>query len=220
MSTASPFAPRPAFRARAFALGGWMLLALATLEPGAARASADANELDLSVFAGRWSAIELESAESDRFTAIDRAIGKLSWILRKAAAGVLRRSTRPPLEIQFDWDGNHLTQRILETDRERTRRIDLGPPEASPSKDTDPRTLGWSWTESGLRLNWQEARAYGSNFYRVDEARQTLWVEHRIHITAVDDVEPIVFRAPFGRLDRSPAGGAPPRIAAEAPRGP
>jgi len=75
----------------------------------------------------------------------------------------------------------------------------------------DPRgeafSSNWLWTESGLRVDWSQKQAYGSNLYRIEHASQTLTVEHQIHVTAMSGIDPIMYRSSFKR-DGLPAVAA------------
>jgi len=176
------------------------LFAAFVFQAGTGFASADPNP-QLAAFAGDWRLVDLEVGRASRMTAIDRAIGGLSWVVRKMAAPVLRRTTKPPPRMQFIWDGQRLEQRVVRPEgRDEARPIELDT-EIVEGKDSrgEPMTASWQWTGSGLKLSWAQNQAYGHNLYRVDPDSETLVVQHTIQVTGISDVEPIVYESRFGR---------------------
>ncbi len=157
---------------------------------------------ELAVFDGRWTRIADDEAEAARLTTIDVAIEDLSWIVRRMAGGVIKRTTTPPPEVSFAWDGERLHQLVSDSKGERRRLVRLG---GAPETLFDPYggdfSSHWTWTETGLELHWAQHQAHGSNLYRVDDRDQTLLIEHRIQITGISGVDPIVYRARFGRTE-------------------
>jgi hypothetical protein len=100
------------------------------------------------------------------------------------------------VEIGFSWDGAQLLLRQKRrANDERTTAVVLRDP---PAAD-EPRDGDWYWADGGLRGSWVRSEARGSSSYRLDPISETLLVEQRIEITALDGVEPIVFELRFGR---------------------
>jgi hypothetical protein len=175
-----------------------ILLALLTAVP-LASAAPTLETTDLSRYHGRWRPIDLQRDETERLAAIDRAVDDLSWVMRKMARRVLRRATKPPVEIGFSWDGSELLLRQTRRGKnERTTAVVLQDrPAAGRPSDGE-----WHWADGGLRGSWVRSEARGSSSYRIDPASETLLLEQRIEITALDGIEPIVFELRFGRADR------------------
>jgi hypothetical protein len=176
------------------------LFAAFVFHAGAGFASADPHPR-LAEFAGDWRLLDTEGGRVSRMTAIDRAIGDLSWVVRKMAAPILRRTTAPPPRMQFTWDGRRLEQLVVRSEgKEEARPVEL---DAEVVEDTDsrgePMTVSWQWTGSGLRVNWAQNQAYGHNLYRVDSDSETLVVKHTIQVTGISDVNPIIYESRFGR---------------------
>jgi len=211
MNSTRPF--RYAFRPALSLWAAFALISALTISPVSLCLAANAAEstvADLSGFEGHWQRVEVSESDAARESAIEKAVKGLNWIVRKMASGVLRRSTAPPPELQFAWDGQQLHQGIVSKDGEFSRLIEL---------DGDLRVLkdnrgvdfasAWTWTDQGLRLRWEQHQAIGNNVYRLDEEAQTLTVRHTIIVTAISNVEPIVFQSRFSRTDvpaRSAAG--------------
>ncbi len=178
------------------------LVLFAAMQIGPDTARADERH-GLAGFEGDWRQVDPAVNNASRHSAIDRAIGRLSWVVRKMAAPVLRRSTAPPTRMQFIWDGERLVQRIMEPEgRNAARVVD---PEAGPvagtDKKGDPTTASWHLTDSVLQLDWTQAQAHGHNIYRVDPETKILIIEHMIQVTAISNVEPIIFVSQFDRSD-------------------
>jgi hypothetical protein len=176
------------------------LFAAFVFHAGTGFASADPHP-ELAEFAGDWRLVESEGSRVSRMTAIDRAIGDLSWVVRKMAAPILRRTTKPPPRMQFIWDGQRLEQLVVRPGgKDEARPVEPG---SGGVEDTDsrgePMTVSWQWTGSGLRVNWAQHQAYGHNLYRVDPDSETLVVKHTIQVTGISDVEPIIYESRFGR---------------------
>jgi hypothetical protein len=184
------------------------LAAALVLCAGVGFSSAEPTE-ELADFEGDWRQLDPELDQESRVSAIDHAIGGLSWVTRTMAGPMLRRTTAPPPRMQFVWDGGRFQQRILEREGSRVREIELDRG-ALDGKDMrgEPVTRSWGWTEDGLRLSWVQHQARGHNTYRVDADSGTLIVEHTIQITAISDVEPIVFESRFGRQSPPPVAAA------------
>ena len=211
MNSTRPF--RSVFRPTLSLWAAFALISALTISPVSLCLAANAAEstvADLSGFEGHWQRVEVSESDAARESAIEKAVKGLNWIVRKMASGVLRRSTAPPPELQFAWDGQQLHQGIVGKDGEFSRLIEL---------DGDLRVLkdnrgvdfasAWTWTDQGLRLRWEQHQAIGNNVYRLDEEAQTLTVRHTIIVTAISNVEPIVFQSRFNRTDvpaRSAAG--------------
>jgi hypothetical protein len=167
----------------------------------------------LSAYDGRWNQIADDEAEALRLDSIGAAVEEMSWIMRRVASGVLKKSTKPPPKMEFDWDGGSLHQLVGNRDGNRVQRR-LVRLNGAPEILVDPRgedfSSNWIWTKSGLQVNWKQDQAYGSNIYRVEAGSELLFVEHRIHITAISGIEPIIYRSKFER-DSLPAVAAADR---------
>ena len=90
--------------------------------------------------------------------AIEEALDSLSWVMRTMAGPVLRKTTAPPLRMQFFWDGAQLKQEVVASDGARVRDIKLGE-KALGGRDNKgkPVEASWDWTESGLQLSQNHA---------------------------------------------------------------
>lgn len=213
----------PAF---AFSLALALVLAFAAkaeTEPAAADAeesetrvsimSRAPESLLLSPYDGHWQRIEDSDHEQERLQNIEASMAELSWIVRKMAAGVLKKSTVPPVEMRFTWDGQQLLQTTEGQNGNFERPVVL---DGEPIQLTDARgedfTSQWTWTERGLQVSWKQHQAYGTNVYSIDPEDRTLRVEHMIKVTAISDIAPIVFRSRFSR-------NAPPHVSASARSG-
>jgi len=183
------------------------LISTLALTPGreslaAEVASVDSAVVDLSNFEGHWQRIESTEADAARESSIEKAIAGLSWIVRTMASGVLKRTTAPPPEMQFAWDGARLHQGLPSDDGGFSRIIELDG-ELITRKDNRGVDFAscWKWTDGGLRFQWEQHQAEGNNFYRIDENAETLIVQHTIRVTGISNVDPIVFVSRFGRTD-------------------
>lgn len=181
------------------------LISTLLLLPVSASLAADVGDsaaVDLSGYEGHWQRIESSKSEAARKTAIEKAVSGLSWIVRRMAGGILRRSTSPPPELQFAWDGERLHQGLADENGGFSRLVELGG-ELRTLKDSRGVDFAsaWAWTGSGLRLRWEQPQAIGNNIYRLDEDAVTLIVEHTINVTAISNIEPIVFLSRFIRTD-------------------
>jgi len=175
-------------------------------------ARSDAPEVELALFQGRWQRIQSDEDEAARLRSIQSAVDSLSWLMRGMAGGVLRRTTAPPLEVHFVWDGERLQQRVRGGDGLRPVEPGADPIEATDMRG-DAFSSSWDWADSGIRVSWRQRQAEGHNVYRIDPTDQTLIVEHTIRITAIDDVPPIVYEARFGRTELPAVAAAPERAA-------
>jgi hypothetical protein len=198
------FAPnrQKPLRSRAIRLLACLIVGL-TSSPAWSDASASlpAGPTELALYDGLWRRIDDPDEDSRRLRSIDAAIRNLSWIVRRMAAGVLKKSTAPPQEMRFTWDGERLHQLVDSGAGDASRRpVEL---DAPPRILTDPRgedfASSWTWTRDGLQVHWKQHQAHGSNLYRIEPQTQRLVVEHRIQVTALAGIEPIVFRSRFGR---------------------
>ena len=173
---------------------------------------------DLAAFDGAWSRVDSGNGDLDRMESIDSALEDLSWIVRRMASGVLKKSTSPPQDLAFSWDGQALHQVIDGEMGQFDRPVRFG---GEPQKLTDNRgedfTSIWRWTERGLEVHWTQSQAYGSNVYQLRE-NGSMDVEHRIHVTALDGIAPIVYGSTFRRIDLPTvsAAGTATAVAAEA----
>lgn len=165
--------------------------------------------IDLASYQGSWRQIGSDDAESARFTAIERAIGGLSWIVRKMAGGMLRSSTAPPRDMLFLWDGAQLYQSVDGKNGGFTRPVELGgEPLVATDRRGEPFSSAWASTRNGIALMWEQKQAHGRNVYWIADDGETLVVEHTINITGLSGIEPIVYESRFGRRDL-------PEVAAE-----
>jgi hypothetical protein len=177
----------------------------ASKAPGAPETTAgirDTASVDLFGFEGHWQRIEVGESDAARESAIAGAVSGLSWILRKFARSNLNKSTAPPPELQFAWDGEQLHQGLADENGEFSRRIELDG-ELRVLKDSRGVDFAssWVWTGQELRLRWEQHQAYGSNIYRLDEDADILVIEHTINVTAISNIDPIVFHSRFSRTD-------------------
>lgn len=166
----------------------------------------------LSDLDGRWTQRDAIFDGQARRAAIDTAIQPLNWVVRKMAGGVLHSTTTPDPIVHFVWDGRRLHQRLTGKRGATTRIVEPGAPAATGHDARgEPFEGQWVWTREGLQFSWRQHQAYGANLYRVDPARRELTIDHSIHVTALDGVEPILFRTRFVQADLPvvSAGGSP-----------
>ena len=170
--------------------------------PIAAASSNTTVNVDLSEYQGHWQRIDDDGANEARFSAIGHALEGLSWIMRKFASPILRKTTTPPTRMDFTWDGNQLHERVEGANGNFSRAITLDGAEfvAKDSRGVE-FSSAWSWTEAGLLVRWEQHQAVGNNIYRIDPQDQILIVEHTIIVTAISNVEPIIFLSRFSRSD-------------------
>jgi hypothetical protein len=162
----------------------------------------DTASVNLSGFEGHWQRIEVGESDAARESAIAGAVSGLSWIVRKFARSNLNKSTAPPPELQFAWDGERLHQGLADENGEFSRRIELdGPLRVLKDSRGVDFASAWVWTGQELRLRWEQHQAYGSNIYRLDEDADILVIEHTINVTAISNIDPIVFHSRFSRSD-------------------
>lgn len=151
---------------------------------------------------GRWIQRDANFDTQARRAAIDTAIQPLAWVVRKMAGGVLHSTTTPEPTVHFVWDGKRLHQRLNGKRGVSTRIVEPGAPAATGHDARgEPFEGRWIWTQEGLQFSWRQHQAYGANLYRVDPARHELTIDHSIHVTALDGVEPILFRSRFVQAD-------------------
>ena len=187
-----------------------MLLIVAVSSVGfEARATGDIEKPNLMAFDGNWERIDQARDDESRVAAIDRAVDGISWLMRGIAGGVLRRSTRPPSEIKFVWDGSELQELARDKEDSRLRPIRLDGNARLAQDDSGEVSLSWHPAPQGMRLYWEQHQAHGSNVYWVDEAGDVLIVEHTIQITAISNVEPIVYQSHFMRRELPHISAAP-----------
>jgi hypothetical protein len=162
----------------------------------------DSPAVDLSGFEGHWRRIEASESDLAREDAIETAVQRLSWIMRRMASGILRKSTAPPAELQFAWDGERLYQGVADENGGFARLVELDG-ELITLKDGRGVDFAsaWAWTGEGLRVRWEQHQANGNNVYRLDEDAQSMIVEHTINVTAISNVEPIIYLSRFNRTD-------------------
>jgi hypothetical protein len=194
-----------------FLVGFASTVAFVSAAPSAAASSNASLTIDLSDYEGHWQRIDDDGGHEARMSAIGHALENLSWIMRKFASPILRKTTTPPIEMNFVWDGQRLFQGVEGKTGSLSRAIDLDG-EFVVAKDHRgvDYSSAWTWTDSGLRLRWEQHQAVGNNIYRIDSRDHTLIVEHTIIITAISNVQPIVFRTRFSRIIPAiaPAAGA------------
>ncbi len=178
---------------------------LAVSSSAATEIGESATSIDLSSYDGRWHRIDDGESDAQRLSAIDGALTGLSWIMRKMASGVLQKTPRSPRELEFVWDGELLHQGLQGKDQNLSKPVLL---DGQLRSGEDPRGVpfAWAWTstDSGIRVNWEQHQAYGSNLYRIDAGDgRTLIVQHTVNVTAISDVAPIVYLSRFSREDES-----------------
>lgn len=127
------------------------------------------------------------------------------------ASGVLRKTTKPPPEIEFVWDGKRLYQGLQGAERNLSKPVQLdGQVRTGEDHRGVPFSWVWSWTEEGLQVRWEQHQAYGYNLYRIDPVDgRTLRVQHTIHVTGISDVAPIVYGSRFDRIPAEDVAQAP-----------
>lgn len=153
----------------------------------------------LASYAGEWSRIESVGSDRGRLESIAAAISDLSWIVRRMASGVLKKTTSPPTDVAFSWDGSALHQIVDGTNGRFKRPVKFGgePLQLRDSRGEDFLSE-WRWTEAGLEIHWTQSQAFGSNLYQLSDDG-LLHVEHRIQVTALDGFQPIVYESTFDR---------------------
>ena len=153
----------------------------------------------LASYDGEWNRVENVDADQIRLESIDAAISDLSWIVRRMVAGVLKGTTSPPTEVAFSWDGAALHQVVDGTNGNFKRAVKF---DAEPQLLTDHRgedfTSEWRWTEAGIEVHWTQSQAFGSNLYQL-AGDGSMRIEHRIQVTALDGIGPIVYESTFNR---------------------
>ncbi|MBY0400679.1 hypothetical protein K2X89_10310 [Myxococcota bacterium] len=161
-------------------------------------ADADGLPFALADLDGRWIQRDARVDADRRRAAIEAAIQPLAWVVRKMAGGVLHSKTAPDPTLHFVWDGERLHQRLSGKRDVQTRLVEPGSP-ASTGLDGrgEPFEGQWLWTSDGLAFRWKQHQAYGTNLYRLDPIRHEITIDHAIHITALEDVLPIVYRSRF-----------------------
>ncbi len=174
-------------------------------------AAASDQSVSLAVFDGVWQRIGAEQDDESRLSAIDRALERLSWLVRKMAGRVLRQSTTPPPELRFVWQEGRLYEHRLQDDGSIHRRRVI--PDGRMRPDRDGVEIAWQASPSELRLRWSQHQARGSTVFRLGErlgdrpgeapalprSGGALLVEYEIQVTAIDDVGPVLFQARFDR---------------------
>jgi len=187
-----------------------MLLIVAASSVGfEAGATSDIAKPSLMAFDGNWEQIDQARDEERRVAAIDRAVGSMSWLIRGFAGRVLRTSTRPPSEIKFIWDGSELQELARDESEEQYRPIRLDGHTRLAQDDNGEVSLSWHPAPQGMRLHWKQHQAHGSNVYRIEEAGDILIVEHTIQVTAISNIEPIVYQSHFMRRELPHISAAP-----------
>lgn len=176
-----------------------------------ARATGDIEMPDLIAFDGNWQRVDETRDEERREAAISRAVEGMSWLIRGFAGSVLRRSTRPPEEIKFVWDGKQLQELARDQKERQYRPVRLDGQTRLAQDDNGEVALSWHPVPQGMRLRWEQHQAYGSNVYRVEKEGKVLTVEHTIHVTAVSNVDPIVYHSHFVRRELPHISAAPPQ---------
>ena len=188
--------------ARSLAIALAMSLWIGSSAPMPAFGANESLAIDLSDYDGHWERIEDETANEARLSAIGEALEGLSWIMRRFASPILRKTTMPPKEMNFVWDGSQLHQRLINQGGRFSRLVNPG---GATHFGKDYRGVDfssvWALSESGLQLRWEQNQATGYNVYRVDSLEHTLVVEHTINVTAISNIEPIVFLSRFSRID-------------------
>lgn len=177
-----------------------------------------AEATDLASFGGQWTRVVDAADDQARIASIESATGDLSWIVRKMATGVLDKSTQPAGELAFFWRGDEMRQQVRGPNGEFDRLVELGAgPKRHVERDGAETTIEWRQTADGLEVHWAQDQAYGRNLYRIDPEGQTLHVEHRLQVTAIEGVEEIVYGSRFERIVPPPVAAAPPGRTASGP---
>ena len=175
-----------------------------------ARATGDIEMPDLTAFDGNWERVDEARDEERRVAAINRAVDGMSWLIRGLAGRVLRGSTRPPEEIKFVWDGTELQELTRDATEGKYRPVRLDGHTRTAQDDNGEVALSWHPApKKGMRLRWEQHQAFGSNVYRIEDAGKVLIVEHTIQITAVSNVDPIVYKSHFMRRELPQVSAAP-----------
>jgi len=170
-----------------------MLLIVAISSVGfEAGATSDIAKPSLMAFDGNWEQIDQARDEERRVAAIDRAVGSMSWLIRGFAGRVLRTSTRPPSEIKFIWDGSELQELARDESEEQYRPIRLDGHTRLAQDDNGEVSLSWHPAPQGMRL-----------------PGDILIVEHTIQVTAISNIEPIVYQSHFMRRELPHISAAP-----------
>ena len=170
-----------------------------------------ANQEALSPYGGQWARVEDDAADEARIASIESATRDLSWLVRKMANGALSKSALPAGELTFAWDGDQMRQHVRGPNGEYDRLVDLdGGPTRHTGTDGEETTIEWRQTAEGLEIHWAHSQAFGRNLYRVDPSSQTLHVEHRLQVTAIDGVDEIVYGSRFERQALPAISAAPP----------
>jgi len=173
----------------------------ATLVPLAPARATDPAELGLADLDGRWRQIEADVATKDRIASIDSAVEPLTWVVEKMASGVLRSTTAPRATLDFVWDGKQLHERVPgKNDVVEARRIEPGAGHFTAVDSRGESFEGaWDWTADGLRFQWRQHQAFGTNLYRMDGNKRTLTIDHTIQVTALDGLRLIAYRSRFAK---------------------
>ncbi|MBB84882.1 MAG: hypothetical protein CL931_13825 [Deltaproteobacteria bacterium] len=173
---------------------------------------------DLASFVGQWARVVDVADDQGRIASIESATGDLSWIVRKMATGVLGKSTQPAGDLTFFWSGDEMRQQVRGPNGDFDRLVELGAgPKRHVERDGAETTIEWMQTADGLEVHWAQDQAYGRNLYRIDPEGQTLHVEHRLQVTAVEGVEEIVYGSRFERIVPPPVSAAPAGQTASGP---
>ena len=157
--------------------------------------SASASADGLMPFAGAWTRVEIESDDERRLSAIDRAVAGLSWMTRQVVAPILKSSTAPPAAYEFVVEADRVWMRPT---GEALRALPL---DGSSDSGDGPRgryTRSARVVDGAIETRWQQSDATGSNRYRVVDGT-LLVVEHTIHVTRLEGVDPIQYESRFRR---------------------
>ncbi|MBJ18083.1 MAG: hypothetical protein CL933_01550 [Deltaproteobacteria bacterium] len=208
---------RPTLIAGLIATAAFMTLPVAKANEGVVLPDSP-GPTELALYDGHWDRIPDDDEDASRLRSIEAAIDSLSWIVRTMASGILKKTTVPPPEMSFSWDGENLHEVVRREGGDSLRQVRLDDiPEILTDSRGEDFSSTWTWTETGLQVNWSQRQAYGTNLYRVDDRDQTLRVEHRIQITAVSDVDPIVFHSHFARTELPAVAAAGDRETRDTP---
>lgn len=157
---------------------------------------------------GHWHRFGADEDDPARTLAIDRALERVSWVMRRMAMSVLQQRTVPPLEMRFLLEDGQLFQER----RNATGSFERRPvqPDGQTRRDEAGNDVSWHLEPQGLRLRWAHRQARGSTLFRIERSpgpipgANALVVDYVLEVTAISDVEPVPFRARFGRADGGP----------------
>lgn len=183
---------RAMVRASRLAIGA---ITCAAIGVASARPAAADGAPSLAAFAGGWTRVRVEEDEAQRISAIRAAIAGLSWITRQFAGPILESTTSPPRGYEFALDDTRL---LMAPRGEPLRPLPL---DGSADSSEGPRgtfTRRARLVDGAIETRWEQSEATGVNVFRLDD-EGTLVIDHTIHVTGLEGVETIQYRARFRR---------------------